>query len=69
LEKIKWVHERVWSRILRAREIKVVQRIELIEGTEKGKDILQNGDGSLQVVPFRRGGEKARTSMKSRRHA
>ncbi len=30
LEKIKWVHERVWSRILRAREIKVVQRIELI---------------------------------------
>lgn len=30
LEKIKWVHERVWSRILRAGEIKVVQRIELI---------------------------------------
>ncbi len=30
LEKKKWVHERVWSRILRAREIKVVQRIELI---------------------------------------
>ena len=35
-------------------------RIELSEGTEKIMDILQNADGSLQVVPFRRG-EKTRT--------
>ncbi|MCJ1274697.1 hypothetical protein MMC21_002495 [Puttea exsequens] len=35
-------------------------RIELIKGTERIIDTLQNGDGSLQVVPFRRG-EKTRT--------
>ena len=34
-------------------------RIELIKGTERITDILQNEDGSLQVVPFRRG-EKTR---------
>ncbi|KAL9636195.1 MAG: hypothetical protein Q9164_002971 [Protoblastenia rupestris] len=30
-------------------------RIELIKGTEKVMDILESKDGSLQVVPFRRG--------------
>ena len=35
-------------------------RIEPIKGTERITDILQNGNGSLQVVPFRRG-EKTRT--------
>ena len=35
-------------------------RIELTKGTEKIINILQNDEGSLQVVPFRRG-EKTRT--------
>ena len=35
-------------------------RIKLTKGTEKIMDILENEDGSLQVVPFRRG-EKTRT--------
>lgn len=35
-------------------------RIEPTKGTEKNIEILQNGDGSLQVMPFR-GGEKMRT--------
>ena len=35
-------------------------KIELIKGEEKIMDVLQDGDGSLQVVPFRRG-EKTRS--------
>ena len=36
-------------------EKKSNERIELTKGDEKVKDIIENGDGSVQVVPFRAG--------------